>query len=427
MPDSHEERDFSMSSDRSSAVVRPILLVLTISVAVAVTAGCVSRGVASPASSASWNGQADIAGDYLAVQRNGASVLLTILPDRGFEYVEEGATPVRCRGVWSLKEGLVELLPARASEDDPYPKMPLVWRPVRWGARVYMLPEGKLIRFCNAINLGDEPRTSPEGVNPLRRDDWSRAVIGPPDLPREWLDMLLRAPLSGRVVDVEPDGFVRLSIGGHDGLKTGMAMAVGHRGQARCCMLKVVCPCERSARAEVVGREECGLVDAPWGDVQVGDETATRRSALSWRARTASDFDVIFTPELVALPVVTHAPGDAAFSSEVAAHFAQSFSAARPILAGAITSQDIRRLALRMPELMEGATLDRRWLEQIVLTPTAVTEPSGFWLLTHPLEHGQPLPATRAIHRRLCISVEYDPSRRAIVSVYVTIRGWVEE
>ena len=49
-------------------------------------------------------------------------------------------------------------------------------RPVRWGARRYMIPDGKRIAFVNAINHGREPRNVVHGMFLLAQGDEKKAA-----------------------------------------------------------------------------------------------------------------------------------------------------------------------------------------------------------------------------------------------------------
>jgi hypothetical protein len=111
--------------------------------------------------------------------------------------------------------------------------------PVRWGERQYLLPADDLMRFCNAINSGAEPRQATWGRCLLRRGDEALSVSGWPDLPAEGRDALLRQPVQATVVEVGPmtsrpsrgnfffhDTPLRLDAGRAEGLRVGMGLFV---------------------------------------------------------------------------------------------------------------------------------------------------------------------------------------------------------
>lgn len=67
--------------------------------------------------------------------------------------------------------------------------------PLRWGGRLYLVPESGMIDFCNRVNRGWEPRHMPYGREYIRKNDWDRPVLGPPTIPDAWRPYLLRTPL----------------------------------------------------------------------------------------------------------------------------------------------------------------------------------------------------------------------------------------
>jgi hypothetical protein len=75
---------------------------------------------------------------------------------------------------------------------------------VRWGKRLYLVPTAKdgIINFCNAINLGFEPRTFPAGWPYLKASDAKVKVRGYPSLPNKWQGYLVRKPITGSVISV---------------------------------------------------------------------------------------------------------------------------------------------------------------------------------------------------------------------------------
>ena len=79
---------------------------------------------------------------------------------------------------------------------------------VRWGDRHYLIPRSHLIRFCNAVNSGQEPglgglRDSPFFL--LRRQDVPKPVYGTPNVPEEFREFLLSSPLTARITCVLKD------------------------------------------------------------------------------------------------------------------------------------------------------------------------------------------------------------------------------
>jgi hypothetical protein len=104
--------------------------------------------------------------------------------------------------------------------------------PVKWGERLYLMPKEYLIEFCNAINLGLEPRKSLGtdwylGSSYLRNGDENKKVSGPPSLSSDLIDLLLEKPVEGEIINIEREGETKVAIinrGSEAGLKPGMRM-----------------------------------------------------------------------------------------------------------------------------------------------------------------------------------------------------------
>lgn len=199
---------------------------------------------------------------------------LELSAEQTFQYERTIAGHERTRGRWTLDEesGVIVLEPT-LGEKEPFPKMPARWQPVDWGERRYLVPEGRLLDFCNAINLGREPRGCERGDFPLREGDWSEKVKDAPGLPEDWRPLILKQPIEGRVDSFESfEGMTmaRLNIGGNQGLISGMTLAAFTDDVYRDCRVKVLCPCDDTARVEIL----CSDAEAP-GDLAVGDHVST--------------------------------------------------------------------------------------------------------------------------------------------------------
>ena len=64
---------------------------------------------------------------------------------------------------------------------------------VRWGARLYLIDDDSMIRFCQSIGREGEPRNDAFGMFYLRSDDWKKPVSGLPAVPEEFVRYLPRA------------------------------------------------------------------------------------------------------------------------------------------------------------------------------------------------------------------------------------------
>jgi len=104
--------------------------------------------------------------------------------------------------------------------------------PVRWSDRSYLIDVQDLGNFANAINLGLEPRArlSAEpyyGSFYLRSGDERKKVSGYPELPQDWLLILLKKPVTGTVVAVRGEAdatLITIDKGRKNGLRAGMRL-----------------------------------------------------------------------------------------------------------------------------------------------------------------------------------------------------------
>jgi len=115
----------------------------------------------------------------------------------------------------------------------PHPKH----LPVRWGKRLYLLPDREVLRFCNAVNLGLEPKDSMYGrfylrmvmTDKVKRGEEEATLEraeGLPALPAQWGPFLLKRPLRGQVTDVLKDGRATIDLGSREGLRESMELLV---------------------------------------------------------------------------------------------------------------------------------------------------------------------------------------------------------
>lgn len=134
------------------------------------------------------------------------------------------------------------------------------YRPVSWGERLYLLAEGEMLEFCNAVNVGAEPRGERDmlldrpyfGSFFLRDGDEKRPAHGRPGLPERWQSYLLKKPVAGVVLSLDGDNTATISVGGREGLKEGMVLAVaGGRAPSLWGGLKVVSVGDTTAKVTV--------------------------------------------------------------------------------------------------------------------------------------------------------------------------------
>jgi hypothetical protein len=114
--------------------------------------------------------------------------------------------------------------------------------PVRWGRRVYLLRPDEVLGFCNAANLGLEPRPEEaDGSFLVRAIMTARAAAGVerphleaahglPRIPHDWDRYLLRSSLRGRVLEMTKSGRAWIDVGSRQGLHKGMRVMLAVEG-----------------------------------------------------------------------------------------------------------------------------------------------------------------------------------------------------
>src|SRR5262249_12947196 len=88
----------------------------------------------------------------------------------------------------------------------------------------YLVAREQGIAFCNAVNLGEEPRHSEYGDFALGEGQEAMAVTGLPEVPEPWSHYLLKAPVRGKVTELLPDLKAKVNVGRKQGLRAGMEL-----------------------------------------------------------------------------------------------------------------------------------------------------------------------------------------------------------
>jgi hypothetical protein len=149
------------------------------------------------------------AGEYYEGDGLGANIELSLEPEAGIAATWHG-----CLGLYASNEGEVEErddgallfhfnLPNGESGAPTFGTFPTLLRPVRWGARRYLLSDVQMIEFVNAMHQGMEPRRGAHGLFLLATDDDKLPVSGLPDLPESVLASVRSTPLIVQVLSVE--------------------------------------------------------------------------------------------------------------------------------------------------------------------------------------------------------------------------------
>ncbi len=373
-----------------------------------------------------------VAGEYVAGTSASSAVVLQIRESGEFVYragaglqpAASATGPTEYRGRWVWDADTIQLEPVYDEEREDYPKMPVRWVPIPWGRRLYLVPEGRLIDFCNAVNLGQEPRIELVGDLPLRRGDWRLPAPGGPSLPQDWRRFILAEPIVGWVTDVGDDGFARVKVLNGDDLQAGMLLvAYDDKGERRRpCRLKVLCPCEGNAKVVIMCPDDVNDRHTYGNDLQPADRVTT-----SGKIPPASvPPSLKFVEEMAPLPAKFDKPAPT-LSKEQRERFRQEWQALAPRLVKAVTAASLADISRWAKEQTAGTSLPPRWPAKLPLKPTGC-DAGGKVLFTHSVADGIKLPSHQPIvHRRLVIAAVYDVSAGMIETVYVTIKGWAEE
>lgn len=218
--------------------------------------------------------------------------ILSLYRDGSFEL--HWAEVVGCRRRKGVREGRVRIrngkvyLHYAATSPASYGRNSTrILEEIRWDRRTYLVPLAGEEAFCNAVNEGQEPRSSSWGATFLHWGDWNRSARGKPAVPDWCRSWLVDRPLEGRIQGLSENdrevrqlwdrGKARLDIGRQQGLRIGMRLypPVPHS------YLVVVAVKQRQALAEVFGPASQG----PWdpeelGRITVGQAVSTRRPLL---------------------------------------------------------------------------------------------------------------------------------------------------
>lgn len=105
---------------------------------------------------------------------------------------------------------------------------------VRWGERRYLVPERRMIAFCDWYNAESGFVWASRVPFPVHEQDVKKAAGSPPAVPAQFQRYLLTAPLNARIVEVLQSeskggtarGTVRLDVGDTSGVHTGMTFEI---------------------------------------------------------------------------------------------------------------------------------------------------------------------------------------------------------
>ncbi len=159
-----------------------------------------------------------------------------------------------------------------------FPYAPKELIPIRWGERLYLIPENKGRSFCNYVNVeGGAPGWPPDPCF-VRDGDDEKPVEGPPTVPKEWESMLLPAPINGKVVELIGHSRARVDFGYKNGAWKGMPLWV---------------TCEGLPWVQTVAVHATNCIietDHPDTVFKIGDKVSSKRSRIDRPKPAPVDF-----------------------------------------------------------------------------------------------------------------------------------------
>jgi len=167
----------------------------------------------------------EMIGDYYFGDGLGVNCSLTLTKQGTFAFVWHGClgTYGENKGSAGVRNGVLHLGPV--DPNDPQNLgTPTDFFPVRWGARIYLIPSNNIAAFCSEVNQGGEPRRGDHGHYYLRRDDWTKAVVGRPTVPTQWTRYLLNKPVTGRITELITKQEAWLDLGAEHGILKDMVL-----------------------------------------------------------------------------------------------------------------------------------------------------------------------------------------------------------
>jgi hypothetical protein len=172
-----------------------------------------------------------IAGDYYRGDGLGLNWSLSLKPDGTYSFSWHG-----CMGLYAEREGRFSvtgallILDAASSATSAHEmSLPSRFMAVRWGSRLYLIPEEEGSRLAAYVTRGFEPRRVMHGSFLLRESDWEKPARGLPEVPAEWQKWLLRTPVEARVTRVLARHRAEIGAGSKQELHPGMLLSLVSR------------------------------------------------------------------------------------------------------------------------------------------------------------------------------------------------------
>ncbi len=149
----------------------------------------VTLGVRADDTKSEKRSTGSLVGDYYFGDGLGSNSLLQLAPNGTFRFswAPDDDLPVHFWGTYLAGENGVIFTPAARLVSQRFTpsdfSLDLPFHPIKWGRRLYLLPVAQLADFCNAVNLGLEPRRGAYGMYYPRDPEWDVPADGPPPVP----------------------------------------------------------------------------------------------------------------------------------------------------------------------------------------------------------------------------------------------------
>jgi len=183
----------------------------------------------------------DVAGDYFYGDGMGVNCSLTLKSQGTFTFEWHGClgTYDKNDGKVVIENGLIHLVPRNPNVREGFRGTATEFFPVRWGARIYLIPTNEIVEFCSDVNQGTEPRRAIHGEYYIRRNDEKKRASGRPDVPEPWKKYFLAKPVRGRITDVISKHEAWLNKGTADGLLPGMVLTAREHRKAMFSQVRI--------------------------------------------------------------------------------------------------------------------------------------------------------------------------------------------
>jgi hypothetical protein len=169
----------------------------------------------------------------------------TFILERSYDVV--GVPKTKRSGIYSIVRGHIILFPNWLNIVSYAGGIHTHYIPIEWGKRRYLIPDEEMIDFCNEINLGREPRESPNGTFFLREGDWVKIVSGFPELQGSWINYLLPEPISGKIIELTEYGHAKVNLGNKNHVCTDMKLVVQWDDKEESQLMNLIVPVVRVA------------------------------------------------------------------------------------------------------------------------------------------------------------------------------------